>query len=169
MDFTKNHYFGRKIQSRMFKKIKKSYFLLLVVSLVLTEIVGFTTACTGNAQSKEGAKTEQNASQGNGQTDGQNAPNASTDSRVPAKAYKILEYIRQNNAPMDNYVGGRNFSNRERRLPQKDVNGSRMKYQEWDVNPKKRGKNRGTERIITAANGQAWYTDDHYATFTEMK
>jgi ribonuclease T1 len=149
----------------MFKKIKKPYFLALILSLVLTDIMTFATACTGNTKTKEGDRTEQ----GSRQSDDQNAPNASTDSRIPAKVYKVLEYVRQNNAPMNGYVGSRVFSNRERRLPAKDVDGRKMKYQEWDVNPKKNGRNRGVERLITAANGQAWFTDDHYATFTEIK
>jgi ribonuclease T1 len=156
----------------MFKKIKKSYLIFLVVSLVLTDIVGFAAACTNNGKSnapQSSTKTEQSATNGNGQSDGQMPPNASTDSRIPAKVYKVLAYIRQNNAPMNGYVGGRNFGNRERVLPQKDSNGRRMKYQEWDVNPKKNGKNRGVERIITSESGQAWYTNDHYATFTEIK
>jgi ribonuclease T1 len=156
----------------MFKKIKKSYFIFLVVSLVLTDIVGFAAACTESTKRPAGStgnKTEQNASNGNGQSDGQMPPNASTNNRIPAKVYKVLAYIRENKAPMNGYVGGRNFGNRERVLPQKDTNGRRMKFQEWDVNPKKNGKNRGVERIITAENGQAWYTNDHYATFTEIK
>jgi ribonuclease T1 len=155
----------------MFKKFKKSYFLFLVVSLVLTDIVGFATACRENTQrpnTKSSDKSEQNTLMGSGVSDEQTAPNAATNSRIPAKVYRVLEYIRQNNAPMNGYVGGRNFGNFERRLPQKDANGRRAKYQEWDVNPQKRGKNRGVERIITSAT-QAWYTDDHYATFTEIK
>jgi ribonuclease T1 len=153
----------------MFKKVKKPYFLALILSLLLTDIMTFATACSGNTRTKEGDKTEQNTQQGSQNADDQNAPNASNDSRIPAKVYKVLEYVRQNNAPMNGYVGSRVFSNRERRLPAKDVDGRKMKYQEWDVNPKKNGRNRGVERLITAANGQAWFTDDHYATFTAIK
>jgi ribonuclease T1 len=150
----------------MFNKIKKS--ILLVV--VLTNLLGLVIACSGNTKSQSANQnSEQNAANGNRQSDGQSPPNAANDSRIPAKVYKVLAYIRQNNAPMDGYVGGRNFGNFEHNLPAKDANGRKMKYQEWDVNPKKRGKNRGTERIITAANGQAFYTNDHYATFMEIK
>jgi ribonuclease T1 len=156
----------------MFKKFKKSYFVFLVAPLVLTMIVGFATACRENAQrpnAKSSDKTEQNTLMGSRVSDDQTAPNAATDSRIPAKVYRVLEYVRQNNAPMNGYVGGRNFGNFEKRLPAKDDNGRRMKYQEWDVNPQKRGKNRGVERLITSAEGQAWYTGDHYATFIEIK
>ena len=59
-------------------------------------------------------------------------------------------------------MGGRTFSNRERRLP-------RGSYREYDVNPKKSGRNRGTERIvIEQRTGKAYYTRDHYETFTAM-
>jgi ribonuclease T1 len=152
----------------MFNKIKKSYLVFLVVSIVLTDVVAFTQACTSGAK-KESNNTEQKTLTGNRQTDEQNAPNAANDARIPAKAYTVLAYVRQNKVAMSGYEGGRNFGNRERVLPQKDPDGRRMKYQEWDVNPKKRGKNRGVERLITSANGQAWYTDDHYQTFTEIK
>jgi len=29
--------------------------------------------------------------------------------------------------------------------------------------------NRGPERIVTGSDGRAYYTSDHYTTFTEMK
>jgi ribonuclease T1 len=159
----------------MLQKIKKSYFTLFIVSLVLTGISVLATSCTDNAKrsNSENSKTEQTtpsgASKGNRQADEKTPPNASTDSRIPAKVYRVLEYVRQNNAPMNDYVGGRNFGNFERRLPQKGSDGRKLKFQEWDVNPKKNGRNRGVERLITASNGQAWYTNDHYATFTEIK
>ena len=155
----------------MFKKFKKPFFVFLVVSLVLTDIIGFATACRENAQRpnrKSVDKTEQQTLIGSPTTDEQTPPNAASDSQIPAKVYRVLEYVRQNNAPMNGYVGGRNFGNFEKRLPAKDANGRRMKYQEWDVNPQKRGKNRGVERLITAENRQAWYTNDHYATFKEI-
>ncbi len=148
----------------MFQIIKKSLFL----ALILTQLLGVIVACTGQAKAPSATQNSEQTAP-NRQSDGQTPPNAATDSRIPAKVYRVLEYIRQNNAPMDGYVGGRIFGNRERNLPAKDDNGRRMKYQEWDVNPKKHGKNRGTERIITASNGQAFYTNDHYATFIEIK
>ena len=96
------------------------------------------------------------------------APNASNTS-IPAKVLKVLEYIKKNNEAPAGYVGGRTFQNRERILATKDANGSKIKYQEWDVNPKKQGKNRGAERLITGSDGRAWYTEDHYQSFVEVK
>lgn len=97
------------------------------------------------------------------------ADNARRAQDIPAKVYEVLKYIRANNHPMPGYVGGRIFSNREERLPIEDNRGKPILYHEWDVNPKIEGQNRGTERIITGSDGRAWYTNDHYQTFTEIK
>ena len=70
---------------------------------------------------------------------------------------------------MPGYVGGRVFSNREKIVPQYDDKGNPIDYQEWDVNPKIEGQNRGTERILTGSDGRAWYTNDHYKSFKEIK
>lgn len=90
-------------------------------------------------------------------------------SEIPQKVYDVLKYIRANNRAMDGYVGGRIFSNREKIVPQFDANGKSIQYQEWDVNPKVQGQNRGTERILTGSDGRAWYTNDHYQSFKEIK
>lgn len=86
-----------------------------------------------------------------------------TDVEIPEKARTVLAEIQKRNGePPPGYVGGRTFSNRERRLP-------RGSYREYDVNPKKWGRNRGTERIvIEQRTGKAYYTRDHYETFTPM-
>src|SRR4051794_33299762 len=68
---------------------------------------------------------------------------------VPAKVGKVLSYVDEHNKAMDNYEGGRNFGNFEHLLPQKDEKGKPVRYREWDVNPLKRGVNRGAERLIT--------------------
>src|SRR5215471_6514695 len=85
------------------------------------------------------------------------------DVEVPEKAREVLAEIQKRNGePLPGYVGGRVFGNRERRLPRGD-------YREYDVNPKRPGKNRGTERIvIEQRTGKAYYSRDHYETFTPM-
>jgi ribonuclease T1 len=105
---------------------------------------------------------------GKRQSDNTVAPDAATND-IPPKVYKLLKHVRENGEAPEGYVGGRIFQNRERHLPSKDSNGQKIKYQEWDVNPKKRGKNRGTERLVTGSDGMAWYTNDHYQTFTAVK
>ncbi len=88
---------------------------------------------------------------------------------VPSKVLKVLQYVKQHKEAMEGYVGGRTFGNYEGHLPKKDATGKKITYQEWDVNPKVKGKNRGAERLVTGSDGKAYYTDDHYNTFTEIK
>lgn len=88
---------------------------------------------------------------------------------VPDKALKVLEHVDKHADAMEGYEGGRSFGNFERRLRQTDDKGRRIKYREWDVNPLRPGVNRGPERLITGSDGSAYYTDDHYATFTKIR
>ncbi len=92
-----------------------------------------------------------------------------TSGTIPQKARDVLAYVRSNNRAMDGYVGGRQFKNLERNLEQRDANGQKIAYQEWDVNPKIEGQNRGAERLITGSDGRAWFTSDHYRSFVEVK
>ena len=79
------------------------------------------------------------------------------------KAKDLLEAIQQHEGnALPGYIGGRVFQNRERRLP-------RGHYREYDVNPKIRGRSRDAERIVIEQDtGKAYYTDDHYRTFTPL-
>ena len=88
---------------------------------------------------------------------------------LPQKVYTVLAYIRTRHQAMEGYEGGRIFTNREGIVPREDGKGHPVSYQEWDVNPKIRGQNRGAERILTGSDGRAWYTNDHYQSFTEIK
>ena len=95
---------------------------------------------------------------------------SSTDSKqatglvAPQKAYDLLAQLQQRNGePLPGYVGGRLFGNRERRLPP-------GRYREYDVNRKIPGRARDAERIvIEQRSGRAYYTGDHYRTFTPLK
>jgi ribonuclease T1 len=88
-----------------------------------------------------------------------------TQDGIPAYAHEVLHYIRQNGHAPDGYVGGREFQNREKKLPVKKVDGLRIRYSEWDVRPKVTGQSRGPERLVTSSDHHAWYTKDHYNTF----
>ena len=88
---------------------------------------------------------------------------------IPAKVVEVLKYIKANGSAMDGYVGGREFTNRQNVLPINNTSGTRIRYQEWDVNPKVQGQNRGTQRLCTGDDGRSWYTSDHYKSFTEIK
>lgn len=81
----------------------------------------------------------------------------------PEKAYDLLTQLeKRGGRPLPGYVGGRDFQNRERRLPP-------GRYREYDVNPKIRGHGRDAERIvIEQRTGKAYYTGDHYRTFVPL-
>jgi guanyl-specific ribonuclease Sa len=82
---------------------------------------------------------------------------------APQKAYDLLAQLRARyGKPLPGYVGGREFQNRERRLPPGH-------YREYDMNPKIRGRSRDTERIVIEQDtGRAYYTGNHYRTFMPL-
>jgi guanyl-specific ribonuclease Sa len=88
---------------------------------------------------------------------------------VPAKVGTVLQYIDEHRRPPDDYEGGRVFGNFEGLLPKRDARGRPIKYHEWDVNPKVRGKNRGPERLVTGSDGSAYYSADHYKSFKKIR
>lgn len=97
----------------------------------------------------------------------QRAPAASrggTAARIPENVLAVYEQVLRTGHAPPGYVGGRVFENRERRLP------SGGRYQEFDVNPKVSGRNRGAERLIVElGTGKGWYTADHYRTFLPIE
>lgn len=88
---------------------------------------------------------------------------------VPAYVLQVLDYVQKNGRAPEGYVGGREFQNREKRLPGDDAGGRNIRYREWDVHPKEDGKNRGAERLVTGSDQSAWYTKDHYKTFQKIE
>lgn len=92
-----------------------------------------------------------------------------SDETVPAYVLETLHHITVNGKAPENYVGGRNFQNRERRLRKTDSTGQLILYKEWDVHPKVKGKSRGAERLITGSDQSAYYTKDHYKSFIQIK
>lgn len=89
--------------------------------------------------------------------------------QVPDYALDVLNYIRQHGEAPNGYVGGREFQNKEGRLPKKDAEGHKLHYSEWDVHPKVQGQNRGPERLITGSDHSGWYTANHYKTFQKIE
>jgi len=81
----------------------------------------------------------------------------------PQQAKDLLEAIQQHEGKaLPGSIGGGAFQNRERRLP-------RGHYHEYDVNPKIRGRSRDAERIVIEQDtGKAYYSGDHYRTFTPL-
>jgi guanyl-specific ribonuclease Sa len=82
---------------------------------------------------------------------------------VPEQARQVLEAIQaRSGKPLPGYVGGREFHNRERRLPTGH-------YREYDVNPKLPGRPRDAARIVIEQRTQkAYYSPDHYHTFLPL-
>jgi ribonuclease T1 len=88
---------------------------------------------------------------------------------IPEAAFSTWNYIKQyNKAPKGN-VGGRQFGNYEELLPKINTQKKKLKYREWDIYPKKNGKNRGAERLVTSSDGNAYYTADHYSSFVKLE
>jgi ribonuclease T1 len=91
------------------------------------------------------------------------APQIRHERAAPQTAYDLLAQLQaRHGRPLPGYVGGREFQNRERRLPQ-------GRYREYDVNPKRRGRSRDAERIVIEQDtGRAYYTGNHYRTFMPL-
>jgi ribonuclease T1 len=63
------------------------------------------------------------------------------------------------------HKGGKIWNNRKGKLP----DAAPGAYREWDVNPNLPGVDRGTDRIVTGKDGSAYFTNDHYETFIQMR
>ncbi len=91
---------------------------------------------------------------------------------IPRAAWDTLLHVRLHRKPPPGHVGGRRFGNYgrggEQQLPVRTARGSRIDYQEWDIHPRRPGRSRGAERLVTGSDGRAWYSADHYCSFTEM-
>ena len=152
------------------KKSNTRLFLGIIIALVIGLFFGkqfFAAAPKNNLNSISVNETQQSSNSNDVAYAQRNNRNIANEP-IPQKAISVLNYIKTHNKPMQNYVGGRVFSNRERRLPKAD-DGKPIQYQEWDINPKIKGQNRGAERIVTGSDGRAWYTKDHYKSFIEIK
>lgn len=88
---------------------------------------------------------------------------------IPRKVYETLKHIDAFGQAREGYKGGAPFFNYEKRLPGRDPQGDLIRYREWDVNPKIKGKNRGTERLVTGSDQSAWYTHNHYKSFIKIR
>jgi len=89
---------------------------------------------------------------------------------LPVNATDTLAHVRANGIAPPGFKGGRSFNNDGRGggqvLPQFDAARRPITYQEWDVNRYEKGADRGAERLVTGSDGSAYFTKDHYGTFT---
>ncbi|MCU7829567.1 MAG: RHS domain-containing protein [Candidatus Thiodiazotropha sp. (ex Myrtea sp. 'scaly one' KF741663)] len=93
---------------------------------------------------------------------------------IPDKVSDVLKQIKERNgSPPRGYKGGRKYENDGRansqKLPKLDSQGRQVTYKEYDVNPYKKGTNRGAERIVRGSDGTSYYTPDHYRTFIKIE
>lgn len=95
-----------------------------------------------------------------------------SETKIPDKAKDALDKIDKDpEAYLEDHNGGVEFFNKpntkkgETKIPNENV----ATYTEYDVNPYKYGKPRGTERIVTGTDGSAWYTPDHYKTWYRLR
>jgi ribonuclease T1 len=82
--------------------------------------------------------------------------------KLPPEGQQTLKLIKQG-GPFPFAKDGTRFGNRERRLPQRQ----REYYREYTV-PTPGSRFRGARRIIAGANGEFYYTDDHYDSFRRI-
>lgn len=78
------------------------------------------------------------------------------------KAWTVLNRVDEKGAPLPGYKGGSVFGNNKDALPP-------GQYREWDLDPKVPGVDRNAERIVTGADGSAYYTGDHYISFVMLR
>ncbi|GAB2718798.1 guanyl-specific ribonuclease [Nocardia thraciensis] len=151
--------------------------LLVLAGLVLAVVVAGVLALRGGTDSGSGASTTGTASAtAKATAKAGNASAAPVTSRapgVPDRAYQTLQEIDAGRWPdsagSPGTKGGDQWMNRDGTLSKTDSSGKSITYKEWDVNPKKRGQTRDAERIVTGSDGSAYYTGDHYKTFTRMR
>ncbi|MFG3617968.1 ribonuclease domain-containing protein [Nocardia sp. NPDC047654] len=153
--------------------VKRGLGVLGAVALVLLAAVlalydgGDATTSTSASRATTAAASTVTAPRGD------SASPVTQASGVPERAYVTLREIDAGrwpgsaNAP--GTKGGERWQNRGGDLPAADGSGKPITYQEWDVNPKQSGRSRDAERIVTGSDGSAWYTGDHYKTFTRMR
>ena len=146
-------------------KLIVSVLVLLVVglgSLLGFESLGGSDGAAGTSTSVSSAPAGETV-----------APRGVVPAAIPQQAFDTLAEIDAggwpDSADAPGTKGGLAWQNRGGDLPKTTPDGARIIYQEWDVNPKKRGESRDAERIVTGSDGSAWYTGDHYTSFIRMR
>ncbi|WP_024802342.1 ribonuclease domain-containing protein [Nocardia sp. BMG51109] len=150
---------------------KRMRTLLVLAGLVVTVVVAGVLALRGGTDAGSGANSV--AASATAKAGAAAAAVTSRAPGVPDGAYRTLAEIDAGRWPdsagAPGTKGGDQWMNREGTLSKKDSSGKAITYKEWDVNPKKRGQTRDAERIVTGSDGSAYYTGDHYKTFTRMR
>ena len=100
------------------------------------------------------------------------AEDDSAAANITQEAKNALGEIDKGKWPPQGIKGGGTFANDGRGggevLSKADSQGNPITYREWDVNPAG-PSGRDAIRIVTGSDGSAWYTDNHYVTFTRIR
>ena len=95
-------------------------------------------------------------------------PTENSQGSIPQNAKAVVSYVQSHNgSPLPGYKGGRTFHNDGRGGGEILPTGTT--YREYDIYPYTPGIDRGVERVVIGADGSAWYTNDHYFTFTQLR
>jgi guanyl-specific ribonuclease Sa len=86
---------------------------------------------------------------------------------APENAWNTFDQVETSGSPLAGYKGGGSFAN-DGRAGSQILPSEGAPYREWDVNPNVQGVDRGGERIVTGSNGTAYYTSNHYQSFTQF-
>ncbi|ADG77579.1 Guanine-specific ribonuclease N1 and T1 OS=Tsukamurella paurometabola (strain ATCC 8368 / DSM/ CCUG 35730 / CIP 100753 / JCM 10117 / KCTC 9821 / NBRC 16120/ NCIMB 702349 / NCTC 13040) OX=521096 GN=Tpau_0946 PE=3 SV=1 [Tsukamurella paurometabola] len=148
--------------------------ILALCAITLLAVLGLT-ACGASSQpsAAPAGSASASASPSRSATVKPGVPTRSaTNTAVPQRVSDTLAKIDAGDWPPQDgsgTQGGRTFGNFEKRLPATGADGTKVRYTEWDVNIKKPNRGRDAERIVTGSDGSAWYTLDHYETFTRIR
>ncbi len=149
-------------------KINLKYILILFVIFVAGIAVRKYVQTKNNTSQRRQQNSNTTKEEQQSSTTYQPKKNQESLSAIPQKAYDTWNYIKSHHTAQKGYIGGRDFQNREKKLPAKNKEGVRIHYKEWDINPSVKGQNRGAERLVSEDFERAWYTSDHYQTFSAL-
>ncbi|MDT0197420.1 ribonuclease domain-containing protein [Arthrobacter sp. AB6] len=147
----------------------RSVLPLLLAGLVLLAFLAFggtgflgqlteDTTPEGTSSAVPAPSTAPGTSASPGQVNPSGLPEV-RESALPAEGRRVLELIRAG-GPYRYSQDGQPFGNFERILPRRD----RGYYREYTV-PTPGESDRGARRIVAGADGEKYYTDDHYESF----
>ena len=66
-------------------------------------------------------------------------------------------------------AAGSKYKNIDGKLPIQTIDGKDITYREFDVNNRLPNLPRDKERFVVGSDGSVYYTNDHYATFIQVK
>jgi ribonuclease T1 len=150
--------------------MRRGVLILLAVALTLAAIVVALRQDPGAGPGRATPPEARGPAAGEASGSAPRTTTATTQAAPGSVAPAVLERARdmlaaieaRGGEPLAGYVGGREFHNRERRLPA-------GRYREYDVERRVSGQARGPERVvIDQTTGRAYYTGDHYRTFVPL-